>query len=80
MDLCNRLRSARSASITVRNRYQTADGKAEVSQEIYRMEFRRHAAGILLLWDSTFRTSNGIFILATRKNPVWPFTWPHPSA
>ena len=66
------------ASITVRNRYQTADGKGEVSQEICRMEFRRHADGILLLWDSTFRTSNGIFILATRKNPVWPFAWPHP--
>ena len=55
------------ASITVRNRYQTADGKGEVSQEICRMEFRRHADGILLLWDSTFRNEQRDFYFGDQE-------------
>ena len=55
------------ASITVRNRYQTADGKDEVCQEICRMEFRRHTDGILLLWDSTFRNEQRDFYFGDQE-------------
>ncbi len=55
------------ATFTVCNRYQTADGKDEVCQEICRMEFRRHADGILLLWDSTFRNEQRDFYFGDQE-------------
>ena len=55
------------ASITVRNRYQTADGKGEVSQEIW--DGIPPAMG-LLLWDSTFRNEQRDFYFGDQEESM----------
>ncbi len=61
----------------VENRYLTAD-KQEICREICRYTFRELPQGVLMLWDSTFRSEDGSFVfgdqeemgLGVRLNPA----------